>query len=351
MQGEAVKANIRSAMDQVFAEDTGENAQPSTSLEKMVNVIDGAGSINMESEIAKSLLTLDEQAEIQAIDAAITRLKLQRAADAISAETAEADDGCLQQVTKLSTLKLLVPAFVSIVKCERARRLLLAAGLPLPTKEETAYSEAVRDMVTNTKSFSASDASATAAAKINFLIWKSSACVQLQKSIKSSFEDLRAEATQIQGMLLDLDHLCKPANVLECIETLRNWPKKADLMKVLKSFQGSAGRGVKHFEAMTATIGCAGIFTPGPEMQGIDGVNVPLTAGEQGLAVKKTYKEMQQDLVKIRQSARLQLSLRSASIIIHDKDVASVAAFERDIKPLKVTMPKAIKDKLAELKK
>ena len=289
MQSEAVKANIRFAMQQVFdtADDTGENAKHSTNLEDMVNFIDGAGSINMEGELARSLMTLNEQTEISAIDAGITHLKLQRAADATLAETAEVDDGCLQQVTELGTLRLLVPAFVSIAKCERARRLLVAAAPQSQTKEETAYSETMREMVTNTKSFQASAASATATAKVNFSIWKSSSCVQLQRSIKSSFEELRAEATQIQGMLLDLDHLCKPANVEECIETLRAWPKKADLMKVLKSFQGSAGRGVKHFEAMTATIGCAGIFTPGPEMQGIDGVHFPLTAGQQGEAVKK----------------------------------------------------------------
>jgi hypothetical protein len=352
MQGEAVKANIRFAMKKGVdtADDSGENAPHSTNLEDMLNVIDGAGAVNVEGEFARTLMTLNEEKEIAALDAGITALKLQRAAEATLAETAGADDDCLQQVTELGTLKLLVTPFVSIVKCERARRLLVA-GPPSRTKEETAYSEAMREMVTNTKSFEASNVSTTVTAKVNFSIWKSSSCVQLQKSIKSSFEELRGEATQIQGMLLDLDHLCKPANVVECIETLRTWANKADLMKLLKSFQGAAGRGVKHFEAMTATLGCAGIFTPGPEMEGLDGVHFPPTAGAQGQAAKKTYKELQQDFVKIRQSARLQLSLRSAAIIIHDKDVASVAAFEKDIKPLKVAMPKAIKDKLAELKK
>ena len=69
MQGEAVKANIRSAMDQVFnpADGPGENAQHSTNFKDMVNVIDGAGTINIEGEFAKSLLTLNEQTEIAAI--------------------------------------------------------------------------------------------------------------------------------------------------------------------------------------------------------------------------------------------------------------------------------------------
>ena len=353
MQSEAVKANIRFAMQQVFdtADDTGENAKHSTNLEDMVNFIDGAGSINMEGELARSLMTLNEQTENSAIDAGITHLKLQRAADATLAETAEADDGCLQQVTELGTLRLLVPAFVSIAKCERARRLLVAAAPPSQTKEETAYSETMREMVTNTKSFQASAASATATAKVNFSIWKSSSCVQLQRSIKSSFEELRAEATIIRGMLFDLDHLSKPANVAECISTLRDWVGNKNLMPVLKSFQGASGRGVKHFEAMTATIACAGIFRPGSEMQGLDGVQAPLAAGENGQAATNTYKELLQDFVKLRQSARLQLSLRAASIIIHGKDAASVASFEKDIKPLKITMPKAIKEKLAELKK
>jgi hypothetical protein len=38
-------------------------------------------------------------------------------------------------------------------------------------------------------------------------------------------------------------------------------------------------------------------------------------------------------------------------MIIHAKDAAAVAGFERDVKPLKVTIPKAIKDKLAALNK
>ena len=155
----------------------------------------------------------------------------------------------------------------------------------------------------------------------------------------------------IQAMLFDHDHLSKAANVDECINTMRTWNGKTDLMKVLKTFQGSTGRGVKHFTAITDTLGCAGIFSPGAEMIGLAGVHVPLKEGEQGEAPLKTDKELIGDFVKIRQSARLQLSLRSAAIIIHAKDVSSVTAFEKDIKPLKVTMPKAIREKLAELKK
>ena len=347
-----MKANIVFAIEQISdtVADGGDSAVHATSLEKLLVVIEGAGAIKMEGEPARTLLTLNEATEISAIDARMTRLKLQRAADATSAGTAEGGDGGLQQLTELGTLKLLVPPFVSIVKCERARRLLLAAPPP-QTQAETDFLEAMRDMVTNTKSFQASEVSTIAAAKANFLIWKSSSCVQLQQSIKSSFGELRAEATKIQGLLFDLDHLCKPANVEECVNTMRTWGGKADLMKLLKSFQGASGRGVKHFEAMTATIACAGIFRPGSEMQGLDGVQAPLAAGEHGQAATKTYKELLQDFVKLRQSARLQLSLRAASIIIHAKDAASVASFEKDIKPLKVTMPKAIKEKLAELKK
>ena len=351
MQSGAVKANIRAAIAEISetVDATGENAKPATDLENMLDVIDGAGTIKMEGQFARTLMQLDEAKEILAIDARMTHLRLQLVADATLAGTAEADDGA-QQLTKLRTLKSLVTPYVSVVKCERARR-HLAAGPRQPTTAESEYVEALREMITNTKSFEASEVSAIATAKAHFLIWKSSCCVQLQKSIKSSFEELRAEAIQIQGMLFDLDYLCKPANVAECINTLRNWSGKADLMKLLKSFQGSGGRGMKHFEAMTATIGCAGIFGPGPEMQGLVGAHLPLAAGEQGQAEKKTYKELQQDFLKIRQAARLQLSVRSASIIIHAKDAASIATFERDIKPLKVTIPKAIKDKLAELKK
>ena len=347
-----MKANICAAIAEASAvvDAEGESAQHATNLEDMLDVIEAAGSINMEGECAKTLLTLDQATEISALDARITHLKLQRAAKDTFAETAEGGDGGVNQLTKLGILKLLVPPFVSIVKCERARRRLLAAP-PSETKLERNFAEAMREMITNSRSFEASEVGTIAPAKANFLIWKSSSCMQLRNAAKSSYAELRAEATQIQGMLFDLDRLSKPANAEECIETLRKWGGKVALMMVLKSFQGASGRGVKHFEFMTATLGCAGISTPGPEMQGLDGVELPLAAGGQGQKANKKYETLQQEFVKIRQSARLQLSLRSASIIIYAKDAAAVAAFERDIKPLKVTIPKAIKEKLAALNK
>ena len=346
-----MKANIRAAIDQISKNiDAGESEEPATNLEKVLDLIDGAGAVNLEGECASTLLALNETKEIAALDARITNHKLQRIAEKSLADTAESLDEHVDSLIKLATLKLLVPPFVSIVKCEQARR-LLQAGTQSQTQAETKFIDAVREMVTNTRSFVASEVEEIVTAKFNFLIWKSSCCVQLQTSIKSLFEELRADATIIRGMLLDLEHLCKPANVAECISTMRGWAGHKDLMPVLKRFQGASGRGVKHFDVMIATLGCAGIFTPGPEMNGLDGVELPLAPGEQGRAKKKAYKELQQDFLKLRQSARLQLSLRSASIIIHSKDTASLASFEKDIKPLKIVLPKAIKDKLAELKK
>ena len=112
--------------------------------------------------------------------------------------------------------------------------------------------------------------------------------------------------------------------------------------------RGGNGRGLKQFDVFINTLNCAGIFSPGPEMQGFVAFNQPAVTGEAGQGGLRTYKEVCGDLVKVRQSARLQLSLRTAAIIIHTKDDASVANFEKDIKPLKVTIPKAIKEKLSE---
>ena len=76
-------------MKQVFdtADDIGENAKHATNFEDILNVIDGAGTVNMEGEFARTLMTLNEHTEISAIDAGITHLKLQPAADATLAET------------------------------------------------------------------------------------------------------------------------------------------------------------------------------------------------------------------------------------------------------------------------
>ena len=124
-----MKANIRAAIEQVSdtVDADGESAQHATNLEDMLDVIDGAGIIKMEEEFARTLLTLDEATEISALDARITHLKLQRVANETLAETAEGGDGGVNQLTELGTLKSLVQPFVSIVKYERARRLLRAA--------------------------------------------------------------------------------------------------------------------------------------------------------------------------------------------------------------------------------
>lgn len=352
MQCDVMKTKIRATIEKVYETvgTAGENEDdPQTKLADICKVVDGEGRVDTETVFAKTLLALDTAEEIAAIDAQVTKLKLQTVLGETCGADAEANNGLLQQLTEIGTLKAVITAFVSIVKCERACRAW--AGTPSGTKQETQLIEAMRDMLTNTKSFEASEASAIATAKANFSTWKSNLCVQLRNMTKSLYEELRVQVTEINGMLFDLDNLTKPAKVDECVSTMRNWGGKADLMKVLKTFQGAGGRGVKHFEAMTSTLGCAGIFSPGPEMQAFACVARPLQAGEKGQATMKTYKELHEDFLKIRQSARLQLSLRSAAIIIHAGDAASVPAFERDIKPLKVTMPKAIKDKLAGLKK
>ena len=82
-----------------------------------LDVIDGAGSVDLEKESAKTLMGLDEQTETSAIDRCITKLKLQNAMQDTFAATAEANQGCLQQVTDLATWKALVTPFVSIGKC------------------------------------------------------------------------------------------------------------------------------------------------------------------------------------------------------------------------------------------
>ena len=51
-----MKANIRSAMEQILdtADDTGETAKLATNFKDILNVIDGAGAINMEGSLRES---------------------------------------------------------------------------------------------------------------------------------------------------------------------------------------------------------------------------------------------------------------------------------------------------------
>ena len=341
--GQNIRATIKKVYHAAGLADKKEDA-PQTKLPDMLNVIDASGAVDTETEFAKILLAVDVPKEIQAIDTLRTRLKYQTVLGT------EENDGLLQQLTDLGTLKLLVPPFVSIVKCERACS-LVRQGTPVRTKEETDVIEAMNDMLMNTKSFVASELSTIATTKVNFGTWKNNKSVLLRNMTKTLYEELRTQATQIRSKLFDLDYLSRPANVEECVDTLRNWSGNKELVTVLKTFTGAEGRGVKHFEAMTNTLSCAGIFSPGPEMRSFACVVRPQVPGELGEPTLKTYKELKDEFCKIRQSARLQLTMRSASIIIHNKDAASLPVLEKDIKPLKVTLPKSIRDKMAELKK
>ena len=46
----------------------------------------------------------------------------------------------------------------------------------------------------------------------------------------------------------------------------------------------------------------------------------------------------------------MQLCLRSAALIIHGKEPAQIPRLLEDLKPLKIKLPKAIMEKLTELK-
>ena len=327
--------------------DEKNNDPPKTTLEGMLNVINGAGSIDPETPYAKTLLGLDEQKEMSALESRAAHLQMQNMLDETSAATAGAKDGMRQELTELSLLKSLVTPFVSIVRCEKARRLVQSATAP-KTRNETEFLEAMKAMMTNTKSFEAADAKILAAVKAHFQIWKRCICIQLQGMTKSLYTEVHAQANQIEKVLFDNDRLTKPDDVEALLSDLRNWSGKADLLKALKTYQGSEGRGVKHFEAMISTLFSAGIAAPDHEIQ-----ELAATAGqgELGTAPPKPYRELYNHFINVRQWARLQLSLRSAALIIHAEDSAGIAPFEKDIKPLKVTIPKVIRDKLAKLKK
>ena len=110
-------ANIRAATKELYDTIDGndvDNCAPKMNFPTLLDVIDGAGSVDLEKESAKTLMGLDEQTETSAIDRCITKLKLQNAMQDTFAATAEANQGCLQQVTDLATWKALVTPFVNV---------------------------------------------------------------------------------------------------------------------------------------------------------------------------------------------------------------------------------------------
>ena len=341
---QTIRATIKEVSETVGAASEDERT-PDTELPEMLNFIDGAGQINMETQLVQTLLALDTAKEIPAIDALAQHLKLQTVLADASAEAAEAKNRLPKQVADLSALKELVTPFKFIAICEQAHCRLLAV-VPAGTREQADFLDAVRNMITNTLSFQAAKVDTIANAQANFRIWRSLMYATMQDMAKYMYEELRRRRMEIQGMLFDNDLLTQPSRVDECVDKLRNWNAK-ELMKAVKAFQGQDGRGVKHFDTIISTLQSAGITSPGREMAQFACVARRPTS--QGPPTLKTYRDLYNEFVSVRQAARLQLSTRSAATIICNGEVSQVAQFERDLRPLKVTLPQAIRDKLAAL--
>ena len=335
------RETIRATLKEVFETNgalSEDERTPKTKFPELLNLIDVDGRINIETQLVQTLLALDTAKEIPAIEAFAEHLKFQTVFADASAETAEATDSLRKQLADLRTWSELVTPFKLIAICEQAHCHLVTAKKPTTTLEAN-FMHAVRQMIANTRSFDAAKVETIATAQANFRTWRTLMCVAMQNMAKCMYEELREQRIEIQGMLFDNDLLTNSTRVEECLERVRNWSEHRELMKVVKAFQGADGRGLKHFDTMISTLQSAGITSPGREMQ-----HFACAA-----RLPKTYRELYNEFVSVRQAARLQLSTRTAAIIIYNREVSQVAELEKGLKPLKVTLPQAIMDRLAVL--
>ena len=79
----------------------------------------------------------------------------------------------------------------------------------------------------NTKSFETSEVEVVAPAKANFLTWKLNSLVHLRAVMKSCYEEIRAQATDINSMLIDTSPLEKTATVNAGLTEIQAWDGKA----------------------------------------------------------------------------------------------------------------------------
>lgn len=208
------------------------------------------------------------------------------------------------------------------------------------TAIQSDFVDIIKEMMTNTNSCEACEEKGVADVKDSFKICQENCFVQLQQTVMSVVGEVGKQATMIIGMIFDRDALMKPDSLDDRLEKMRNREGKSSSTKSLKTFQGADGRGIKYVEIFVIVMTAAGCALPSKTTLG------PTQAvyGELGDAASPiTYNDFLNKFIEVRQLARLQLSMRSAAIIISSKDTAALATWDTDIKPIKRMFPKGLR--------
>jgi hypothetical protein len=140
-------------------------------------------------------------------------------------------------------------------------------------------------------------------------------CVELQDIMK----ELAAHQLDCKTLAKDLD-----ANM----DVFMNYPGRANFVDALKKLQGSENRGLKRLDRLKPALDFGDILE-------IDGHN---------------FEDLRMEVTKARGNARLQVSCRSACLIIHRSKIDDLEGFWGECRTLKVTVPPPIKQKLDNLR-
>jgi hypothetical protein len=156
--------------------------------------------------------------------------------------------------------------------------------------------------------------------------FKSIVLTEVEGAFKACCAELKDIMKELASHQLDCKALAKDLDAN--MDVFMNYPGRANFVDALKKLQGSENRGLKRLDRLKPALDFGNIL-------GIDGYN---------------FEDLRMEVTKARGNARLQVSCRSACLIIQRSKIDDLEGFWGECKTLKVTVPPPIKQKLDNLR-
>ena len=271
---------------------------------------DEDGELTLDEALSQQLQKVNIAREIEKIDEAASVCKI---FDAASPEQTS-----LSEITNnMNFLSQSLSAFIAAAKLVNHKK--NCGTEPMNEDQETTYLRLFEEFATE---LSQTDpANSLAGHLIQFKTAQTEMLSSLQRGCMTRLNSLKSE---LRGKLLDIKALCKDLD--SNLNKFINYEGRSAFVENLKMLQGTTG--LRRFIRLREALECCDITT-------LDGVKLRTYGGE---------------LNELRQKCRLQVCCRSAAVIISKGRPQEVDDFNGECRSLKVTIPKELKQKLADLK-
>ena len=287
--------------------------------EQMCNSITEDGSLDLEPDLLKDMLSLDKATEIGKVDALVGVSKFLSKASPLHANE------WASKVEHLVNVEAGLPVFHAVCIAASCLQAYNAARGIDKSEALTTFLASFTTLTTEVNALQKSQKAQQICSKAlcakkrlsdTIVSWLR-ACVDSCLKMAESLREMTPP--NWDRLIKDLDN-----NLGQLVEL----PRKAEILETLKDLNGAKGNGLKQFDSMVAA--CDGIITH---------VN------------DASFETIRKDIVNARQAARKIICIRAAASAIVNKRGDDVDSIYMQAKNLKVTLDAKIRGKLDEVKK